>query len=263
MSEYVLFAQKLADVSGKMIKKYFRSNLFVEEKEDKSPVTIADKNTESVLREMISEKYPEHDILGEEFGFNSSGSKWKWILDPIDGTRSFILGVPIFGTLISLIENDIPKFGIIDIPIMEERWVGINKEDTIFYPKKNLKNSFQCRVSDKKLIEKSTLIATDPGMFDNIQKPLFEKIAARVKMVRFGGDCYNYGLLALGFIDLIVEADMKLFDVIALVPVVEESGGIISDWQGNSFFNDEWDGTVLAAASVELHKIALNLLNKK
>jgi len=263
MLEYVEFAKKLADTSGGVIKRYFRSNISVEDKVDKSPVTVADRETELVLRKMITEKYPEHDILGEEFGFNPSGSIWRWVLDPIDGTRSFILGIPIFGTLISLIENEIPQLGIIDIPITGERWVGINNKETIFYSKKKIKKTIKCRVSDQKSIEESSLIATDPGMFNSIQKPFFDNIAAIVKRVRFGGDCYNYGLLASGFIDLVVEADMKLFDVIALVPVVEEAGGIISDWQGNSFFNEEWNGCVLAAASKELHDKALEILNKK
>ena len=152
MLEYVEFAKKLADASGGVIKKYFRSNISVEDKVDKSPVTVADRETELVLRQMITEKYPEHDILGEEFGFNPTGSIWKWVLDPIDGTRSFILGIPIFGTLISLIENEIPQFGILDMPVTGERWVGINNKETIFYPKKKFNKSFKCRVSDQKYL---------------------------------------------------------------------------------------------------------------
>ena len=263
MLEYVKFAKKLADTSGDVIKKYFRSNMSVENKIDKSPVTVADRETELVLRKMIKETYPQHDILGEEFGFKPSGSRWKWVLDPIDGTKSFILGIPIFGTLISLVENESPQIGIIDIPIIGERWVGINTKETIFYSQKKFNKARKCRVSGQKSIGDSSLMATDPSMFDSKNKPFFENISARVSMVRFGGDCYNYGLLSSGFIDLIVEADMKLFDVMGLVPVVEGAGGIISDWQGKSFLNEEWNGCVLAAASTELHDKALELLNKK
>ena len=132
MYKYLKFANELADVSEEVIKKYFRTKIDVEDKVDSSPVTIADKNTESLLRQMIIDKYPEHDILGEEFDSKHSGSKLKWILDPIDGTRSFILGIPIFGTLISLLENGIPILGVINIPITGESWVGYKKKESFF-----------------------------------------------------------------------------------------------------------------------------------
>lgn len=260
MSEYIKFAHELADASGEVIKKYFRSKLDVQDKIDNSPVTEADKLTESVLRKMISEKYPEHDIIGEEYVNETSGSRWKWVLDPIDGTRSFILGVPIFGTLISLMDQEIPILGIIDMPMMGERWVGIKNKKSVFLSEKYKKKPITCKVSGKKSIEQANLTSADPEMFNSIQKPIFDRIANRVKMVRWGGDCYSYGLLASGFIDLVVEADLKIFDIMALIPVVEEAGGIISDWQGDCFFNEKWDGCVLASATEELHKQALELL---
>lgn len=262
MNEYTKFANNLANASGEVIKKYFRKKIDIEDKVDNSPVTIADKNTESVLRQMITEKYPDHDILGEEFGSKHSGSSLKWILDPIDGTRSFILGIPIFGTLIALIENGIPLLGVIDIPITGERWVGYKKNESFFYSSKNYIESFRCKVSNQKSIENATLVATDPAMFSHLQKPFFDIVAQKVKMVRFGGDCYSYGLLASGFIDLIIEANMKVYDVMALIPIINEAGGIITDWNGKNFFDKQWDGSVLAAASSELHAKTINLLNK-
>ena len=262
MSKYIKFANELADASGKVIKEYFRSKMDVEDKLDKSPVTIADKLVESVLRRMISKKFPKHEILGEEFENFSTNSKWKWVLDPIDGTRSFILGYPIFGTLISLVENNVnPILGIIDIPATGERWFGYKDKESIFFPDNNSEKSIKCKVSDQKKIEKAVLTCADPVMFDVFQKKKFDDLASKVKMVRWGGDCYSYGLLALGFIDLVVEADLKIFDVMALIPVVEEAGGIISDWQGQVIFNDDWDGCVLASANRELHEKALQYLN--
>jgi len=260
MSEFVQFANELADESGKVIRKYFRSKMTIEDKEDESPVTIADRQTETVMREMISAKYPDHDILGEEHGYVPTGSRWKWVLDPIDGTRSFVAGMPIFGTLISLLEDEVPQLGIIDIPMLGERWVGIPKQESLYYPDQQGGKPQLCKVSGQEKIEKSILYSADPAMFNSSQKPHFDRVAAQVKMVRYGGDCYSYGLLASGHIDLVVEADLKIYDVMALVPVIENAGGVITDWQANNSFDDAWDGCLLAAASPELHAQALSLL---
>ena len=260
MSEYSQFAHELADASGEVIRKYYRSKMTVEDKVDDSPVTIADRQTETVMRDMISAKYPDHDILGEEHGYVPTGSKWKWVLDPIDGTRSFIAGMPIFGTLISLLEDEIPQIGIIDIPIMCERWLGMRNKESVFYPDQQSGKQQVCKVSGHKKLDKSILYSADPAMFNPSQKPHFDRIATQVKMVRYGGDCYSYGLLASGHIDLVVEADLKIYDVMALVPVVQNAGGVISDWMGNNTFAEDWDGCLVAAGSSELHAQALSLL---
>ena len=260
MSEFTQFAQELADASGKVIRIYYRSKMTVKDKADDSPVTIADRQTETVMRDMISAKYPDHDILGEEHGYVPTGSRWKWVLDPIDGTRSFIAGMPIFGTLISLLKDEIPQIGIIDIPIMSERWLGMRNKESVFYPDQQNRKPQICNVSGQKKLEKSILYSADPAMFNPSQKTHFDRIASQVKMVRYGGDCYSYGLLASGHIDLVVEADLKIYDVMALVPVVENAGGVISDWQGNNSFAEDWDGCLVAAGSSELHSQALSLL---
>jgi len=236
MSEFVKFAHELADASGKVIRKYFRTKMTVEDKADDSPVTVADRQTETVMRKMISEEYPDHDILGEEHGYEPTGSRWKWVLDPIDGTRSFVAGMPIFGTLISLLDEDVPQFGIIDIPILRERWVGIRNKESVFYADQHGGKPQPCNVSGQKIIEQSILYSADPAMFNSLQKPGFDQIAA------------------------VVEADLKIHDVMALVPVVENAGGVISDWQGNNSFDDDWDGCLVAAATQELHTQALSLL---
>ena len=260
MSEFSQFVHELADASGKVIRKYYRSKMTVEDKADDSPVTIADRKTEAVLRDMILAKYPDHDILGEEHGYVPTGSRWKWVLDPIDGTRSFIAGMPIFGTLISLLEDEIPQIGIIDIPIMYERWVGTRNKVSLFYSDQLNGKPQICKVSGQKKLKQSILYCADPAMFNPSQKLHFERIAAQVKMVRYGGDCYSYCLLASGYIDLVVEADLKIYDVMALVPVVENAGGVISDWQGNNSFDEDWDGCLFAAGSSKLHAQGLSLL---
>ena len=260
MSEYLKFANELADASGKVIRKYFRSKMTVEDKADESPVTVADRLAETVIREMISKKFPDHDVLGEEHGYQQTGSRWKWVLDPIDGTRSFISGMPIFGTLISLLENDVPQFGIIDMPILSERWVGQKEKTCLFYPSQADKKPVSCTVSNQQKIEKAILYSASPAMFNSSQKPYFDQIAAQAKLVRFGGDCYSYGLLASGYIDLVVEANLKIYDVMALIPVVEAAGGMITDWQGRNSFGTEWDGCLVAASSQELHLQAMGLL---
>ena len=260
MSEYLKFAHELADVSGKLIQKYFRSKMTVEDKADDSPVTVADRLAETVIRDMISKKFPDHDVIGEELEYQPRGSRWKWVLDPIDGTRSFISGMPIFGTLISLLENDVPQLGIIDIPILSERWVGQKENKCLYYSSQADKNPVSCTVSNQQKIEKTILYSGSPDMFNSSQKLYFDQIAAQAKLVQFGGDCYSYGLLASGYIDLVVEADLKIYDVMALIPVVEAAGGTITDWQGGNSFGTDWDGCLVAASSRELHLQAMNLL---
>ena len=262
MSEFEQFALDLADASGSVIRKYFRANLTIEDKPDNSPVTVADRLAETVIREMINKKYPTHDILGEEYGFQNTGSRWKWVIDPIDGTRSFVSGMPIFGTLISLLENDVPHLGIIDMPILHERWFSANGKECFFYPSDADQKKVVCKVSGKKNIEQAILYSADPKMFNSSQKPFYDRVASQVKLPRFGGDCYSYGLLASGYIDLVIEADMKIYDLMALVPVIQSAGGIISDWQGSTAFDSNWDGCVVAAASEELHRQTISLLKE-
>ena len=182
------------------------------------------------------------------------------MIDPIDGTRSFVSGMPIFGTLISLLENDVPQLGIIDMPILHERWFSSTGEECFFYSSDAEQKKVVCKVSGKKNIWQAILYSADPKMFNSSQKPLYDRVASQVKLPRFGGDCYSYGLLASGYIDLVVEADMKIYDLMALVPVIESSGGTISDWQGSTAFDSNWDGCVVAASSEELHRQTISLL---
>lgn len=238
--------------SQKIIKHYFRQGIAVDRKSDQSPVTIADKETELAIRDIISRSFPEHNILGEEHGSDNKSSEYCWVIDPIDGTKSFISGLPLFGTLIGLTKNNQPLLGVIDMPILNERWVAVAGDKTYL-------NDKICKVSQTTLLKDAILYSTEPNMFVGKDATKYSQLAATVAMRRFGGDCYNYGLLASGYIDLVVEADLKYHDIMSLIPIIESAGGVMTDWQGN-VANADFDGRIIAAATPELHQQAMVLL---
>ncbi len=257
-NDLVLFANELADLSEKIIHKYFRSDALQDfEKDDASPLTIADTEVEQALRNLIEQRYPEHGIHGEEFGETSGNSPYKWYIDPIDGTSSFVCGKPIFTTLIALTYEQKPIFGIINQPILKERWQGGDAFQT------NLNGS---NISTRQIAQLADAIfcTTSPYLFNEQQLKKFESIKAQTKYqkyggVFFGGDSYSYGLLASGHVDIILEAGLKAHDFLALAPVVSSAGGIISDWQGNPL-EEYSNGEVLACGSKEIHQQVLELL---
>ncbi|TYC85429.1 histidinol-phosphatase [Novosphingobium sp. BW1] len=222
-------ALRLADAAGEAIRPYFRAaNLDTEKKGDASPVTVADRAAEEAMREILRVEVPEDGITGEEFGTEKGTSRREWVLDPIDGTVSFVVGRPIFGTLIALLVDGWPVLGVIDQPILGERWVGASGRATTFNGKPI--ETRRCRkLSD------AVLATTGPHYFDNHQGEHFMALAAKTdhKRMVMGGDCYNYGLLASGHIDLVCEAGLKLYDWAALVPIVEGAGGMMCDWNGD------------------------------
>lgn len=233
-------AVRLADAAGLAIRPHFRSGLEAERKDDASPVTIADRAAEEAMRRILKAEVPRDAIIGEEFGTEEGTSNRTWVLDPIDGTVSFIGGRPIFGTLIALLVDGWPVLGIIDQPILGERWIGASGHPTTFNGKPA--NTRTCReLSD------AMLATTGPQYFDDHEGEHFMMLAAKTdhKRMMMGGDCYNYGLLASGRIDLVCEAGLKLHDWAALVPVVEGAGGIMCDWNGEPL-NMDSDGHVLA-----------------
>jgi histidinol phosphatase-like enzyme (inositol monophosphatase family) len=257
LAEIMAFCNVLADAAGQVIKQYFRHSIDVQVKHDASPVTIADREAERVIREGIRNRFPQHAIFGEEYGRDAGGHVYTWVIDPIDGTKSFIHGVPTFGTLIALVENSTPIVGVINAPALSERWIGAYGQPAFY-------NGARCRTRDCEKLQQASLYCTSIDMFQDETMRQFEKLSKKVSMRRFGGDCYAYGLLAMGFIDLVVEAQMAPYDYMALVPVVESAGGIISDWQGNPLILDSTGnkrGTVLAAATPALHTQALQVLS--
>jgi histidinol phosphatase-like enzyme (inositol monophosphatase family) len=197
-------------------------------KADQSPVTLADRNAEQAMRAVLTDRCPDCGILGEEFGLERPSARLRWVLDPIDGTRAFITGRPSFGTLIALLEGDTPLIGIIDQPVTGERWIGVTGRPTTFAGKLGGKAGTRS-CADLALAE---LSCTTPDMFAG-DWPRWRGLATRVRRTYWGGDCYAYGLLALGQIDVIVECDLKPWDWAALLPVVQGAGGSLTDWMGN------------------------------
>jgi myo-inositol-1(or 4)-monophosphatase len=250
LEELKPFLNLLANESASIIKKYFRTALSVESKSDLSPVTIADKLTEEKLRALIKSEFPEHGIIGEEFGDEKIDSEYVWVLDPIDGTKSFISGVLSFGTLIALLKNGNPIIGVINHPILNEFLVGDNQNCFLNDRKVKVKNTI--KFSD------ATLLTTDHlniGKYQN--KNGFEKLISKVKLYRNWGDCYGYYLLATGFADIMIDPIMSIWDSMALIPVIKGAGGIITDYQGN----DPVNGNSIVAAIPELHSKVISILN--
>ncbi len=250
-------AEAAADHAGAVIRPWFRAAaLLAESKSDRSPVTAADRDAERAIRDTIAAREPGHDVLGEEFGRSgNTAARHCWIVDPIDGTRAFITGRPTFGTLIALLEDGEPLLGLIDQPVTGERWIGYRGEPTRF--RGSLGGTPGARRCPD--LARAELSATSPSMFDPGTARRFDRLAASVRRTSWGGDCYAYGLLALGQIDIVAEASMKPWDWAALVPVVEGAGGRLTDWEGR---RPALDGTgeVLAVGDKALLQPALQLL---
>ena len=240
----IAIAQRLADAAREEIRPRFRSEFESGTKGDASPVTEADRAAEEAMRRILEADLPQDGVVGEEYGISEGRSGRQWVLDPIDGTISFMAGRPIFGTLIALLEDGWPVLGIIDQAISGERWVGrIGAPTTL--------NGKPVRTRRCRSLDEATLATSSPHYFDAGQADAYMALAQKVAgnkrqgMIVYGGDCYNYGLLAGGHIDIICEAGLELFDYAALVPIVEGAGGLVSDWQGNPL-DAESDGTIIA-----------------
>ena len=234
LDTWVAAAEAAADVAGAVIRPFFRAPLQAAQKEDRSPVTIADRTAEQAMRAVLAERFPGHGILGEEFGIDRPDARLLWVLDPIDGTRAFLTGRPSFGTLVALLQDGVPVLGVIDQPVTGERWVGIAGRPTRF--RGPLGGRPNCRPWPG--LAMAELSCTSPGMLEAAETVRWKRLAGAVGRVSWGGDCYAYGLLALGQLDLIAESEMKLWDWAALVPVVEGAGGRITDWEGRALRPD-------------------------
>ncbi|RKF20552.1 histidinol-phosphatase [Altericroceibacterium spongiae] len=236
----ITLAGCLADAAREAIRPHFRTPLDPERKGDASPVTVADRAAEEAMRAILNEAAPQDGIVGEEFGTSEGLSGRQWVLDPIDGTVGFLAGRPIFGTLIALLVEGFPVLGVIDQPILGERWLGVTGQQTTLNGKPV--HTRRCRE-----LNGAVLATTGPHYFDDHQGEHFMALAARTdhKRMVMGGDCYNYAMLASGHVDIVCEAGLKLYDFAALVPVVEGAGGSMSDWNGDPLHADS-DGHVIA-----------------
>lgn len=267
LDELVVVAHKVADTAAAITTKYFRTRFEVDVKSDASPVTIADRQAERAMREALAAAVPGHCVFGEEEGFQmgqggeSAGSDYLWVLDPIDGTKSFITGKPVFGTLVSLLYKGTPVIGILDQPVQKERWVGVSGRQTTL-------NGTDIHSRACGEVSSAYLYATTPHMFEGKTEVAFNALRDQVRIPLYGCDCYAYGLLAAGHVDLVAEADLKPYDYMALVPIVKGAGGTMTDWKGEEL---RWSveaassgvapiGEVLAAGDAECHAKALATL---
>uniref|UniRef100_A0A803Q9T1 histidinol-phosphatase n=1 Tax=Cannabis sativa TaxID=3483 RepID=A0A803Q9T1_CANSA len=254
-------ANEAADASGVVLRKYFRSKFEILDKEDLSPVTIADQTAEESMVSIILKNFPSHAIFGEEKGWRckEKDSEYVWVLDPIDGTKSFITGKPVFGTLIALLHKGKPILGVIDQPILRERWIGINGRKTTL-------NGEEVSTRSCANISQAYMYTTSPHLFKEEAKEAFVRVRNKVKVPLYGCDCYAYALLSSGHVDLVVESGLHPYDILALIPVIEGAGGVITGWKGEEL---SWEASpnshatnfnVVAAGDKQIHQQALELL---
>lgn len=263
-SELVDFLDALADVSGAAILPHFRSRLAVENKLSTAagkafdPVTVADRAAEVAMRALIGERYPAHGILGEEFGRERLDAEHVWVLDPIDGTRAFISGLPVWGTLIGLERDGVPVAGMMHQPFTGERYAGARLADgtrRAWY--RGPEGARELATRTCAALADAVMFTTSPGLFTAEERVAFERVEAAVKLSRYGVDCYAYCMVAAGFVDVVIEAGLQPYDIVALIPVIEAAGGVVTSWTGGSAAEG---GQVVASGDPRLHDEVLRLL---
>jgi histidinol phosphatase-like enzyme (inositol monophosphatase family) len=255
LAELEDFALELAHTAGSIARAHFRQPITIENKGGSvfDPVTNADRGIERVLRSAIVERFPDHGIVAEEEGERAGRGEFTWYIDPIDGTRAFMTGSPLWGTLIGLTRGVEPLFGVLVQPVLEEVFFGAPNGSWLIKPEGRVR----LRARACTTLDRAVLACTHPDMFAGPSADAFKTLAARCLLHRFGGDCYNYAMLAAGFIDLVVEGQLKPFDIVPLLPVLEGAGCVVTDWQGGKPLKG---GYVVAAATRELHAAALKIL---
>ncbi len=257
IEDFIAAAEEAANLAAQTVRPYFRARLDVDQKSDASPVTIADRSAELAMREWLITRFPDHAVSGEEFGtLHPAGNptpRYRWVLDPIDGTRAFVTGRPQFGTLIALLDGETPILGVIDQPILNERWIGVAGQPTRFVGAYGAAGTRACPG-----LGQAELSVTSPEIF-GADLPRWRNLSGQVKRTSYGGDCYAYGLLALGQIDIIAEATMQYWDWAALVPIIQGAGGSITDWNGAPL-HPNGDGRVLALGDASLLAAAMAAL---
>lgn len=247
-------AHALADAARVHSMRHFRTALDIVTKSDESPVTIADREAEAAMRAILASQAADHGILGEEHGRERLDAEYVWVIDPIDGTKSFITGSPLWGTLVALLRHGRPVLGLIDMPVLGERWLGRDGQPAQC-------NGRVVQASACTELAKARVYTTSPDAFAAEDWLRFDRLSRQCAMRRFGGDCYAYAQLAGGHVDLVVEAGLQPYDYLSLVCLVEGAGGVITDWQGHALTASS-DGRVVAAATAQLHACALAQLEQ-
>src|SRR5712671_6937596 len=252
-------ADRLADSAGEVIRPYFRKRVDITDKGKDGffdPVTEADRRAEETIRALIAEYFPDDGILGEEFGETKGSSGYRWVLDPIDGTRAFIAGQPLWGTLIALEHHGRPLLGILDQPFLRERFVGTDVQTILSNPggTSNLRTRACSSLAD------AVICTTHPMLhFKEKEREQYFRVERACRLSRYGGDCYAYALIAMGFVDLVIETDLRRWDVAAIIPIIEGAGGVVSDWHGDPITGE---GNIVAAGDARVHAQAVNLLRR-
>jgi myo-inositol-1(or 4)-monophosphatase len=255
--DFSAFVGRLATASGETILPFFRTSLSIDNKsvaQDFDPVTEADRAAEAVMRRLIKFHFPQHGIVGEEFGNERTDADYVWVLDPIDGTKSFIAGFPIWGTLIALLHRGVPVFGMMHQPFIGERFSGDNQTTNYQGPSGERRLAVRRCAS----LKDATTYTTSPLLMNESDRAVFSRIERAAKLSRYGGDCYSYCMLAAGHLDLVVETELKPYDIAALIPIVTGAGGVITNWEGKPAQDG---GRIVAAGDARVHEAALKLLN--
>jgi histidinol phosphatase-like enzyme (inositol monophosphatase family) len=255
--DFTAFIGRLATASGETILPFFRTSLLgIDNKSasDFDPVTEADRAAEAVMRRLIKQNFPQHGIVGEEFGNEREDADYVWVLDPIDGTKSFISGFPIWGTLIGLLHKGTPVFGMMHQPYIGERFLGDSGSANYVGPSGERRLAVRRCAS----LKEATSFTTSPLLMNTADRAAFSRVEANVRLTRYGGDCYSYCMLAAGHLDLVVETELKPYDIAALIPIVTGAGGIVTTWEGKPAQNG---GRIIAAGDARVHEAAIKLLN--
>jgi myo-inositol-1(or 4)-monophosphatase len=256
-ADLIAFANRLADTSGAVIRPFFRQPIAVTHKDGVhafDPVTEADRGAERALRELIARERPADGILGEEYGETPGTSNYRWVLDPVDGTRAFITGRHEWGSLIALEDKGRAVLGILDQPVLGERFVGAGGTAHLLQAGQSTK----LQVRECPALKDAILCATDPSAyFSGSEQQAFVRVQAQTRMTRYGGDCYLFAALAMGFVDLVIEAGFHAWDAAALIPIVEGAGGVMTSWDGGSAASGK---TIIAAGDKRVHQAAMKLL---
>ena len=254
--DFSAFIGRLATASGETILPFFRTSLSVDNKSsrhDFDPVTEADRAAEAVMRRLIKANFPQHGIVGEEFGNKREDADYVWVLDPIDGTKSFIAGFPIWGTLIALLHKGIPVFGMMHQPFIGERFAGDNGSANY----RNAAGERRLSVRRCERLQDAVCYTTSPLLMNDADRAAFARAESEVRLSRYGGDCYSYCMLAAGHLDLVIETELKPYDIAALIPIINGAGGIVTDWDGGPAQNG---GRIIAAGDKRVHEAALKRL---
>jgi histidinol phosphatase-like enzyme (inositol monophosphatase family) len=252
MQQFLKTILTITEQAEEIPKRYFRQGVTIDQKQDETPVTIADRATEEFIRKGLAENFPDHAVFGEEFGMTDTDSIYQWVIDPIDGTRAFISGMPLYGMLIALLENGFPKLGVVRMPELGEVYTGT--EQGAF-----LNGDQRLTVSETEDLDQAFLYINEPDKLFAKAPDVFARLNSAGRDRRYSYDCYPHALVAAGHIDACVDLGLQPYDYLPLVPIIQAAGGIITDWQGQSL-NMDSDGRIVCAATPALHSDILALL---